>query len=116
MHSTDYPDRSNGYGKWITDLQLIATDAPSGHAILRKCLEIAEMLIMKNISYGNSALNPVRVFSKSDDLEQMRVRLDDKISRIQNSREFPEDNDIKDMTGYLVLYQIGLDKEQRRGV
>ena len=63
---TDYPNKAGGYQAWITDLQLISTDAPSGHKIIVECLEIAEMLIKKNISYGNSALDPISIFSKAE--------------------------------------------------
>lgn len=98
--------RDKGYQTWITDLQMLAIDAPAGNSILDSALEIAEMLIKKNISYGNSALNPVRIFSKADPKEQLMVRLDDKLSRIKNNESFPGDNDIDDMIGYLVLYKI----------
>lgn len=101
-----YPNKDSGYQAWITDLQLIATDAPSGHKILANCLDIAEMLIKKNISYGNSALEPIRIFSKADSKEQIRVRIDDKLNRIQNDQAFPGDNDIDDLIGYLILLKI----------
>ena len=101
-----YPEKEKGYQMWITDLQLISTDAPSGDKIINSCLDIAEMLLKKNISYGNSALNPVRIFSKADPKEQLMIRLDDKLSRIKNAETFPGDNDIDDMIGYLVLYKI----------
>jgi hypothetical protein len=103
---SEYPNKDGGYQAWITDLQLIATDAPSGHKIIRECLEIAEMLIKKNISYGNSALDPIRIFSKADSTEQIRVRIDDKLNRIQNDKAFPGDNDIDDLIGYLILLKI----------
>ena len=103
---SDYPNKSGGYQAWITDLQLIATDAPSGPKIIRECLEIAEMLIKKNVSYGNSALEPIRIFSKADSTEQIRVRIDDKLNRIQNDQAFPGDNDIDDLIGYLILLKI----------
>ena len=101
-----YPDKDRGYQMWITDLQMIATDAPSGYKIIDECLEIAEMLIKKNISYGNSALEPIRIFSKADSKEQIKVRIDDKLNRIQNDQAFPGDNDIEDLIGYLVLLKI----------
>lgn len=101
-----YPEKENGYQMWITDLQLIATSAPSGQKIIKECLEIAEMLIKKNVSYGNSALEPIRIFSKADSTEQIRVRIDDKLNRIQNDQAFTGDNDIDDLIGYLVLYKI----------
>ena len=101
-----YPNKNGGYQAWVTDLQLIATDAPSGQKIIRQCLEISEMLIKKNISYGNSALEPIRIFSKADSTEQIRVRIDDKLNRIQNDQAFPGDNDIDDLIGYLILLKI----------
>ena len=41
-------------------------------------------LIQKNIQYGNSALNPLRIFSQASPDEQIKVRIDDKLSRIKN--------------------------------
>ena len=101
-----YPEKDKGYQMWTTDLQLIATDAPSGNKILDQCLEVAEMLIKKNISYGDSALNPMRLFAKSDSVEQLKVRIDDKLNRISNAQGFAGDNDIDDLIGYLILLKI----------
>ena len=101
-----YPEKEKGYQMWITDLQLIATNAPSGGKIIRECLEIAEMLIKKNISYGDSALSPIRIFAQSDNQEQIKIRIDDKINRIKNGKGFAGDNDIDDMIGYLILLKI----------
>lgn len=101
-----YPNKENGYQAWITDLQLIATDAPSGQKIISECLDIAEMLIKKNISYGDSALSPIRIFSQADNQEQIKIRIDDKINRIKNGSGFAGDNDIDDMIGYLILLKI----------
>ena len=88
------------------DLYLHSVSAPAGSRILESCLSIAHMLIDKNISYGNSALEPIRIFSKADSTEQIRVRIDDKLNRIQNDQAFPGDNDIDDLIGYLILLKI----------
>ena len=88
------------------DLYLHAVSAPSGYKIIDACLEIAQMLVDKNISYGNSALEPARIFSTADPAEQLRVRIDDKINRIKNNKGFTGDNDIDDLIGYLILYKI----------
>jgi hypothetical protein len=101
-----YPEKDNGYQMWVTDLQLMATNAPSGHKIIRECLEMAELLINKNISYGDSALSPIRIFSQADNQEQIKIRIDDKINRIKNGSGFAGDNDIDDMIGYLILLKI----------
>ena len=52
-------------------------------AIACVCDEIKELLLLKNANYGNSALDPVRVFSQTSAKEQLFVRIDDKLSRIQ---------------------------------
>jgi hypothetical protein len=88
------------------DLYLYAVGAPAGNKILSSCLEIAHMLIEKNISYGNSALDPARIFSTADSTEQLKVRIDDKLNRVKNNQGFAGDNDIDDLIGYLILYKI----------
>jgi hypothetical protein len=102
----DFPNKTHGFQNWITDLKLIATDAPSGNKIISECLEIAEMLIGKNISYGNSALDPIRIFSKAGTREQLHVRIDDKLNRLMKGTDYPGDNDIDDLIGYLILLKI----------
>jgi len=71
--------------------------------------ELAELLVAKNIKYGNSALEPVRVFSKASPTEQLLVRLDDKLSRLR-TQSITEDEDVlQDLLGYLVLLKISMD-------
>ena len=72
--------------------------------------QVSELLIAKNKSYGDSALNPTRVFSKADAVEQLLVRIDDKLSRIQNGHDWPGDNDIDDLIGYLILLKIAKER------
>lgn len=75
--------------------------------INRECEGIARMLIGKNRKYGNSALAPLRVFSRADAVEQLRVRIDDKLSRIATSGDrTPDEDTVLDLLGYLVLYRI----------
>lgn len=73
--------------------------------------DIREMLLEKNKAYGDSALNPVRVFSTADPREQLRVRIDDKLSRLARGKNAGEDV-IGDLIGYLVLLRIA-EKETR---
>lgn len=68
--------------------------------------DIGQVLIEKNKSYGNSALEPVRIFSKASHIEQINVRIDDKLSRIARGSEYPGDDTIRDLIGYLVLLLI----------
>ena len=72
--------------------------------------EIKAMLLAKNVQYGDSALQPVRVFSKADTTEQIKVRIDDKINRIvQGNDSMESDEDvIQDLIGYLVLLLINM--------
>lgn len=72
--------------------------------------EIQKFLLQKNRQYGDSALNPIRVFAKSDETEQLRVRIDDKLNRlIQGDSSLETDEDvIKDLIGYLILLLIQL--------
>jgi len=78
---------------------------------IEKTIEaIKVFLLEKNKRYGNSALDPLSVFSshvKGDDqaLDNMLVRLDDKLKRIQNAPELRK-NDVADIIGYLVLLCI----------
>ena len=80
--------------------------------ITKHCDEIKTMLLKKNEAYGDSALKPVRVFSKSDADEQIKVRIDDKLNRLMQGKDILEsDNDvIKDLVGYLILLLINQDK------
>jgi hypothetical protein len=93
------------------DLYLLTVGTSAGREILDSCHEIAHMLIKKNIAYGNSALEPVRIFSKADAREQLHVRIDDKLSRIMRGTSYVGDNDIDDLIGYLVLLKIAKAKE-----
>jgi hypothetical protein len=92
------------------NLYLHANKAPSGLKILNQCMRTAEMLVEKNISYGDSAISPKRIFAKSDNVEQIKVRIDDKLNRIKNNQGFAGDNDIDDLIGYLILLKVALDK------
>ena len=82
------------------------------------CDDIKELLIYKNRKYGNSALKPVRIFSKSDSVEQILVRIDDKLNRIQQGAGLlDEDEDvIVDLIGYLVLLKIALAQNSKNEV
>jgi len=77
------------------------------------CDEIKELLLKKNEKYGDSALNPVRVFSKSSAQEQLLVRIDDKLSRIQRGVGLlaSDEDVIQDLIGYLILLKISIKKE-----
>jgi len=79
------------------------------------CNKIKALLLLKNKAYGDSALNPVRIFSKNDSLEGLLVRIDDKLSRIKNvgvASNATEDT-LMDLIGYLVLLKVQLDEKNQ---
>ena len=72
---------------------------------------VAKLLIEKNKSYGDSALNPIRCFSKLNSLEGIKLRIDDKLSRIRNGNNSFNEDTILDLIGYLVLLKIAEDNK-----
>lgn len=80
--------------------------------ITAECNAIKAMLLAKNAAYGDSAMQPRRIFSKADHLEQLKVRIDDKLSHIATMGPEPT---IEDPTGDLIWYLVLLRIAQRRG-
>ena len=73
-----------------------------------------KFLYTKNKRYGNSVLEPLSIFSKHTNnnqdqaLNNILIRLDDKLSRIRNADKLRE-NDVADLLGYLVFLGIKLE-------
>lgn len=63
---------------------------------------LKSLVIYKNEKYGNSALEPLGIFSKNDSTNSILIRLDDKLQRIKNASELRK-NDVSDIMGYLCL-------------
>lgn len=78
--------------------------------IAQECDDLRELLLDKNRAYGNSALEPVRVFSRASVVEQLLVRIDDKLSRLSRGSDAGEDVEL-DLIGYLVLLRIARKRE-----
>lgn len=75
--------------------------------ITQECRELEKMLLEKNRKYGNSALEPKRIFSKLSPVEQLYVRIDDKLSRIENTGIAAADEDtLADLQGYITLLRV----------
>jgi hypothetical protein len=69
--------------------------------------QIQKMLIDKNRKYGNSALEPLGVFSQLSAKEGLLIRIDDKLKRIKNGSLEKDDEDVvNDLIGDLVLLKI----------
>jgi hypothetical protein len=77
----------------------------SRETIAATCDDIKELLLEKNLRYGNSALEPMRIFSAAAPDEALLVRIDDKLSRVNQGAEIRR-NDVVDLIGYLVLYMV----------
>ena len=77
------------------------------------CDDVKQLLLEKNAKYGDSALNPIRILSKSSPTEQILVRIDDKLSRIQKGSGFMGGGEdvIVDLIGYLVLLKIAIEND-----
>ena len=83
--------------------------------IRRVCDGIKELLLEKNAKYGDSALEPVRCMSQASAVEQILVRIDDKLSRISRGVGLVGDDEdvIDDLIGYFVLLKIAFERQNR---
>ncbi len=87
--------------------------------IAGECDRLKAFLIEKNLAYGNSALDPVRIFSSASTVEQLLVRIDDKLSRMEHQELLDEDGKVitntedttLDLIGYLILLRIAVGRE-----
>ena len=81
-------------------------------AIAKVCDDIKALLLEKNAKYSDSALNPKRIFSSSGSIEQILVRIDDKLSRIatRGFRGEQDEDTLSDLIGYLVLLKVAARK------
>ena len=75
---------------------------------------VVNLLKIKNEQYGDSVQQPLRVFSKLDSQAGIRVRIDDKLSRLARGNDSIEsDIDIvDDLIGYLILLRMMMEEEE----
>ena len=70
---------------------------------------IGNLLKSKNEAYGNTSLNPPKIFSKLDSTEAICARIDDKIMRIKNKGLVSATEDtVTDLIGYLLLLKMSM--------
>ena len=91
--------------------------------------DVESMLARKNVKYKDSCYHPKRIFSKESPIEQLKVRIDDKLSRITDLGDDPfmdlfrvmlrvidghvdDEDTVMDLIGYLVLLACA-PKEER---
>ena len=91
-------------------MKLEGKDTDSQYKITEVISQLQELLITKNKAYGNSALEPINIFSKNDAVDSLCARIDDKLSRIKNKGLSDETEDtLFDLAGYLILLIIARD-------
>lgn len=82
--------------------------------IMKVVSEIKDLLLIKNERCGDSALSPLRIFSKhigecaNININLTLTMLDDKLSRIENSETLCK-SDVADILGYLILLCVAND-------
>lgn len=81
--------------------------------ILEVSAEVTNLLLEKNNAYGDSALNPVGIFSKGNPVESLCARIDDKLMRIKSKGINDDTEDtVQDLIGYLILLKIAIRQEK----
>jgi len=73
--------------------------------IKKKCDEIRDLLLEKNISYGNSVFDKGLLF-EVDPMYAIQARINDKLNRIKSKETYMSENDLMDVTGYFILLQV----------
>lgn len=105
------PDFDHGYpGQVMIGMMFptdLVSDGPNANDILNEIRNVAELLLSKNRAYGSSFAKPMNVFSKLDPVAAINARLDDKLARIKQSKDFTEDTEM-DIVGYLILKRIAM--------
>ena len=83
-----------------TDTQMKLVDVLDG---------MKNLLLYKNKKYGDSAINPKKIFYKGDSTNSILIRLDDKIGRVMsNPDDKPRVNDVADIIGYCTLLLVSM--------
>lgn len=77
--------------------------------------DVRDMLIDKNVKYGDSALSPRRIFSKAGNVEQIKVRIDDKLIRLATGNNDDDEDVERDLIGYLLLLRIARKRQMECG-
>ena len=105
LHSEHYWDKNRNRNIDVS----VQEDLPFDIHLDQVIKGITNLLKEKNKAYGNTALNPVNIFSKLNANEALCARLDDKISRSKNKgiNDKTEDT-VDDLIGYLLLLKMSM--------
>lgn len=84
-------------------------DTPTQQKIKDILSGMTDLILYKNRKYGDSAINPKKIFYKGDSTNSILIRLDDKIGRVMsNTEEKPRVNDVADIIGYCTLLLVSM--------
>ncbi len=75
------------------------------------CERISRMLQEKNSSYASSVFFPSNILSPLSAIDAIRVRIDDKLTRMKNGHAYKCENDILDVIGYFICELVVRDME-----
>ena len=109
VRGVDYGTTPGGtYGSQGTHLHIPAdpTTSTFEDSLDEELFNVRELLLEKNAAYGDSALNPVNALSSASATEQIRVRMDDKLSRMVRGHEYANEDTLLDFVGYYFLLKI----------
>jgi hypothetical protein len=82
----------------------------TSNKIKSKCKDLEDLLLSKNAKYGDSALDPLNIFSEANAVAGIKMRIDDKLKRIKNAGLIDATEDtLQDLAGYLILLMIARD-------
>lgn len=97
----------NGVSKEKLDMK---KEEPTTQQKIRDIMDaMKDLLLYKNQKYGDSAINPKKIFYKGDSTNSILIRLDDKLGRVMsNTEEKPRVNDVADIIGYCTLLLISM--------
>lgn len=101
----------------VREVEAPASISQSQESIAEIMDATKDLLLYKNKMYGDSALNPIGIFTKHiktvpENTASILVRLDDKLGRVKNAPAL-RINDVSDIIGYctLLLVSMGATKE-----
>jgi hypothetical protein len=92
----------------------LINDSPNAQDILEECHFVTQLLLTKNRAYGSSFAKPLGVFSKLSPVEAINARMDDKLARIMQAKDFTEDTEL-DLIGYLILKRVAMKLDNPNG-
>ena len=72
------------------------------------------LLLYKNEKYGDSALNPLGIFTKGEAIVNLGARMEDKLMRLKEVGMTAESIDtLYDLQGYLTLMIIAIERDEQ---